>query len=287
MSIVVKNLKHEYSQGNDQVTAALKEVTITIEEGEFLGIIGHTGSGKTTFVQHLNGLLMPTDGTIFVDGVDLAQKKASLKEIRRKVGLVFQYPENQLFEETVYKDIAFGPKNLGLDEKEIDERVKAAFDLVKLDFDKYSECSPFELSGGQMRRVAIAGVIAMHPKYLVLDEPTAGLDPRGRDAILSMIKNLHKHEDITIIMVTHNMDDIAKLASRIVLFHNGELIKSGTPREIFLDEEMLKEIGLDVPHASQLAHRLNKAGFDIPYDLYKVDELKKHLAKLLKEKGTC
>ena len=280
MSIEVRHLTHCYSEGSALSTVALSDICMTVEDGEFLGIIGHTGSGKSTLVQHLNGLLKPTSGQVLVDGEDLNGEHVNRRALRQRIGLVFQYPEYQLFEETVAKDIAFGPKNQGLSKEEIDERVRYAMDCVHLDYVKYSERSPFELSGGQMRRVAIAGVLAMKPAVLILDEPTAGLDPRGRDRILTMLEELHARENVTIIMVSHSMDDMARLASRLVVMAEGRILASGTPREIFAQEEMMVSAGLGVPEAARLCRELRAKGIDLPADLYRPDELKEHLLKL-------
>ena len=232
MSIEVKNLTHTYSAGGALQQTAIRDVNMVIEEGEFVAIVGHTGSGKSTLVQHLNGLLKPTSGQVLVDGEDMNGEGVNKRLIRQKVGLVFQYPEYQLFEETVAKDIAFGPKNQGLSEEEIDRRVRKAMARVQLDYDKYAERSPFELSGGQMRRVAIAGVLAMEPRYLILDEPAAGLDPKGRDRILGMVKDLHE-AGVTVVMVSHSMDDCARLATRMIVMSQGTVVASDTPRKLF------------------------------------------------------
>ena len=280
MSIEVRHLTHCYSEGSALSTVALDDICMTVEDGEFLGIIGHTGSGKSTLVQHLNGLLKPTSGQVLVDGEDLNGEQVNRRALRQRIGLVFQYPEYQLFEETVAKDIAFGPKNQGLSKEEIDERVRYAMECVHLDYDRYSERSPFELSGGQMRRVAIAGVLAMKPSVLILDEPTAGLDPRGRDRILTMLEELHARENVTIIMVSHSMDDMARLATRLVVMAEGKILATGTPREIFAREEMMISAGLGVPEAAQLCRELRAKGFDLPEDLYRPDELKEHLLGL-------
>ena len=288
MPIQIEHLTHTYMPGSPFSAVALRDITLTIEDGELIGLLGHTGSGKTTLVQHLNGLIKPTEGKVIVDGLDISEKGTSLLEVRRKVGLVFQYPEYQLFEETVAKDIAFGPKNLGLSEEEIDRRVRTAMEKVGLDYEEIAERSPFELSGGQMRRVAIAGVLAMQPKVLVLDEPTAGLDPAGRRSILDMIRQLHAAGGLTVIMVSHSMDDISTLATRLIVMSRGELAMTGTPREVFKNRELLASIGLGVPQAAELAFQLREAGFELPDDLYTADELYDAILKLAgKEAGAC
>jgi energy-coupling factor transport system ATP-binding protein len=273
MPIQIEHLTHTYLPGSPFSATAIHDITLTIEDGEFIGVLGHTGSGKTTLVQHLNGLLKPTEGRVVVDGTDITQKGVSLLNIRKQVGLVFQYPEYQLFEETVAKDVAFGPKNMGLTKEEIDERVRWAIAQVGLDYAAVAASSPFELSGGQMRRVAIAGVLAMRPKTLILDEPTAGLDPRGRRAILDMIRRLHAENSMTVIMVSHNMDDIATLATRLVVMGKGELRMTGTPREVFKHRDELRAIGLGVPQGAELCHRLRALGFAIPEGLYLLPEV--------------
>ena len=287
MPIQLINVTHTYSEGSAFQATAINNVNLTIEDGEFIAVIGHTGSGKSTLVQHLNGLLKPTSGQILIDGEDLNGEKTDRRRIRQKVGLVFQYPEYQLFEETVAKDIAFGPKNLGLSDEEIDQRVRRAMAHVHLDYDKYAQRSPFELSGGQMRRVAIAGVLAMEPKVLILDEPTAGLDPKGRDRILSMVQELHAQGGVTVIMVSHSMDDVARLASRLVVMSRGELVATGTPREIFRQVEMMESIGLGVPEAAKLCALLREKGISLPDDLYTPEEVRQHLLQLWKEAQTC
>ena len=274
MSIVIEHLNYVYMQGGPYETKALDDVSLTIHDGEFVGLIGHTGSGKSTLVQHLNGLILPTSGQITVDGMDLADKNTDKRAIRRRVGLVFQYPENQLFEETVAKDIAFGPKNLGLDEAEIDRRVRTAMRRVALDYDKLSQRSVFELSGGQMRRVAIAGVLALEPQTLVLDEPCAGLDPKGREEILGLISDLHRESGATIVMVSHSMDDVAALAERVIVMNHGKVAMDGAPREVFSRGEELRAIGLDVPQAVELAQKLREKGFDVPEGIYKIEEVR-------------
>ena len=287
MPIELKNVTHTYSEGSAFQATAIRDVSLTIEDGEFIAVVGHTGSGKSTLVQHLNGLLKPTDGQILIDGEDLNAPGADRRRIRQKVGLVFQYPEYQLFEETVAKDIAFGPKNLGLSAEEIDARVRRAMAHVHLDYDKYAQRSPFELSGGQMRRVAIAGVLAMEPKVLILDEPTAGLDPRGRDRILGMVQELHAKGGTTVIMVSHSMDDVARLATRLVVMSKGELVATGTPREIFRQVDMMESIGLGVPEAARLCALLRQRGVKLPDDLYTPEELRDSLLALWKEAHPC
>ena len=285
MSIVIEHLNYVYMTGGPYETKALSDVNLTIHDGEFIGLIGHTGSGKSTLVQHLNGLIMPTSGRVLVDGMDLADKGTDRRAVRQRVGLVFQYPENQLFEETVEKDIAFGPKNLGLDEAEIDRRVRDAMRRVALDYDRLHERSVFELSGGQMRRVAIAGVLAMEPQVLVLDEPCAGLDPRGREEILGLIKKLHEEAGTTIVMVSHSMDDVASLAERVIVMNHGELVMDGAPRDVFACGEELRGMGLDVPQAVQLADKLRERGFDIPEGIYRIEEIKAEIEKIAAKGG--
>ena len=287
MPIQLNNVTHTYSAGSAFQATAIRNVTLTIEDGEFIGVLGHTGSGKSTLVQHLNGLLKPTGGQILIDGEDLNGEKTDRRRIRQKVGLVFQYPEYQLFEETVAKDIAFGPKNLGLSDEEIDARVRRAMAHVHLDYDKYAQRSPFELSGGQMRRVAIAGVLAMDPKVLILDEPTAGLDPKGRDRILNMVQELHAKGGVTVIMVSHSMDDVARLATRLVVMSKGELAATGIPREIFRQVDMMESIGLGVPEAAKLCALLREKGVRLPDDLYTLDEVSQALLTLWKEAHPC
>ena len=281
MPVEAKDLTHVYGADSPFESNALKNVNFTINDGEFIGIIGHTGSGKSTLIQHLNGLLKPTGGTVIVDGLDLMDKNTKMKDVRRRIGLVFQYPEYQLFEETVEKDIAFGPRNLGLNEEEIGERVQDAMRLVQLDPGTFAGKSPFELSGGQKRRVAIAGVLAMDPNILILDEPTAGLDPYGRDQILELICGWHRMGK-TILMVSHSMDDVARYADRIFVMNHGKLEMQGTPDEVFAHEDRLRQIGLDVPSVTTLAGELNRKGFDLPGNIHTMDEMEKALLKLLK-----
>lgn len=242
---------------------AIDDVSFTIDDGEFVSIIGHTGSGKSTMLQHLNGLLKPKSGTIIIDGIDITDSKTGMLEIRKKVGLVFQYPEYQLFEETVAKDVAFGPTNLGLEPEEIDARVRRSIELVGLDYDGIKNASPFELSGGQKRRVAMAGVLAMEPRVLVLDEPTAGLNPQAHRDILDMVGEIHRREKNTIILVSHNMNDVARLSDRILVMSGGKLEMNGTPQEIFSREEDVKSMGLALPDSMEILSRLRKAGMRI------------------------
>ena len=284
MSLEVRHLTHRYSEGSAFSVVALNDVSLTIDDGEFIGIVGHTGSGKSTLVQHLNGLLKPSSGQVLIDGEDLNGEHVNRRALRQRIGLVFQYPEYQLFEETVAKDIAFGPKNQGLSPEEIDQRVRYAMDCVHMDYDHYAGQSPFELSGGQMRRVAIAGVLAMKPSVLILDEPTAGLDPRGRDRILSMLEELHARDRVTIIMVSHSMEDMARLATRLIVIAEGKILADGTPREIFAREEMMLSAGLGVPEAARLCRALRAKGLDLPADLYRPDELKEHLLRIWQAK---
>ena len=276
--IQTERLSHIYSAGTPFEHGALVDVDFTAYRGEYLGIIGHTGSGKSTLIQHLNGLLKPTSGRVLYEGQDIWESKERTRQTRFHVGLVFQYPEYQLFEETIYKDIAFGPKNLGLDAAEIDRRVREAMRRVAIDYDAIHDRSVFELSGGQMRRVAIAGVLAMEPQVLVLDEPCAGLDPRGREEILGLIRALHRESGATIVMVSHSMDDVASLAGRVIVMNHGRVAMDGTPREVFARGEELRAIGLDVPQAVELAERLRERGLDIPQGVYQMEELRAAIA---------
>lgn len=282
MEIELQDVSHIYNEGNAFEKVALKNVNLTIGENEFIGIIGHTGSGKSTLVQHLNALNLPTSGDIFVDGINTKEDGQNKRNIRKNVGLVFQYPEYQLFEETIYKDIAFGPDNLGCSEEEIEERVKWACKMVDLDFERAKEVSPFDVSGGQKRRAAIAGVLAMKPKFLVLDEPTAGLDPKGRDDILENINNLYKEENMTIILVSHSMEEIARLVNRIIVLEHGEILMDGKPKEVFARHRELREVGLNVPQITQLMIMLKERGMDVPTDVLTVDEGERVLKEFLR-----
>lgn len=272
MPIVVEKLNHVYMTGSALAFNAVEDVSLTVNEGEFLCVIGHTGSGKSTLVQHFNGLMQPSSGRVVVDGADMCDKK--MRRLGRQlVGMVFQYPEYQLFEETVFKDIAFGPKNMGLSADEISLRVADAMRFVGLDFDKFAEKSPFDLSGGEKRRAALAGIIAMHPKYLVLDEPMAGLDPSGRRSVLDMLVRLQKENGTGIVMVSHSMDDIARVADRVAVMNKGRLVMCDTPENIFNRSAELVKMGLDVPQAVKLADALLKRGVDLGGGLCTEDEL--------------
>lgn len=277
--IKVSGLRHVYSAGTPFEKVAIDNINIEIPHGQFVGLIGHTGSGKSTFIQHLNALLKPTSGKITVDGENINADKISAKNVRYKVGLVFQYPEYQLFEETVYADIAFGPKNMGLSATEIDERVREAAHFVGVT-DEQFEKSPLELSGGQKRRVAIAGVIAMRPGVLILDEPTAGLDPAGCEQILRNICDYRTQTGSTVIIVSHSMDDVARLADRLVVFNHGGIRFDGTPEEVFSQPEELRSIGLAVPAATELAMELKKLGLKLPNSIYTNEQLEKALVAL-------
>lgn len=282
MTIVIKNLTHIYNPKSPFETKALDNINLEIAKGDFVGLIGHTGSGKSTLIQHLNGLLKPTSGKIFINNSDITSKDVSIKEIRQKVGLVFQYPEYQLFEETIAKDIAFGPKNLGLSEDEIEKRVKESMEMVGLDYEALKDRSPFELSGGQKRRVAIAGILAMKPEILILDEPTAGLDPRGRDEILGQIKRLHEKYKITIILVSHSMEDIAKLVNRLIVMYKGKIVMTGTPREIFSKADELEKLGLGIPQITYFMKTLKKKWVNIREDVITVDEAKEEILRVIR-----
>ena len=288
MSVIVKNLTYIYDEGMPFASKAIDDISFEIKDNDFVGLIGHTGSGKSTLIQHLNGLLKPSSGEIIVNGFNITDKDLNLTEIRKRVGIVFQYPEYQLFEETVEKDIAFGPGNLGLDEEEISKRVRKSMEAVGLDYETYKDKSPFDLSGGQKRRVAIAGVSAMNPEVLILDEPTAGLDPGGRDEIFNLIKKLHRDNNITIILSSHSMDDMAKLAQTIIVMNHGKIEFMGTPREVFTSHAArLREIGLDVPQVLELATKLRNKGFDIRPDVLTVEEIKDEILKVMRGRKKC
>ena len=279
--IKAENVNYIYQQGMPFERQALYDVNIEIEDGSLVALIGHTGSGKSTLIQHFNALVKPTSGKIIINGIDVTAPKADLRLVRKTVGLVFQYPEHQLFEETVYKDIAFGPKNMGFSDEEIDKRVRESAALVGLK-EKHLTRSPFDLSGGQKRRVAIAGVLAMNPKVLILDEPTAGLDPKGRDEILATIKKLHEeNKEMIIIFVSHSMEDVAKTAERVIVMNDGHVEMQGTVAEVFAQAEHLQKIGLNVPQVTLLTDKLRLAGYDLPEHIYTVRYAADAIKKLI------
>jgi len=277
----LKNLTFVYGQGTPFCRTALDDVSLSIEEGEFIGIIGHTGSGKSSLVQQLNGLLKPTSGKVLLDGKDIWEDPKKIRNVRFRVGMVFQYPEHQLFEETVLKDICFGPKNMGLSDKEAEEKAKKAADFVGLK-PELLEKSPFELSGGEKRRVAIAGVIAMDPDILILDEPTAGLDPMGRDVLLSQIDKYHKVRKNTVLLVSHSMEDVAKISDRLLVMNSGKVDMFKTPKEVFSEPERLEKIGLRVPQITKIMSKLKADGYDVPSDVLTVEEAVEKLLPILK-----
>lgn len=279
--IKLENVSYVYMQGGPFEKTALNNINLEIGDGEFIGLIGHTGSGKSTLIQLLNGLIKPTEGRVRVAGFDLTDKKTKMRDVRFKVGLVMQYPEHQLFEETVFKDIAFGPQNMGLPQEEIKNRVEFAANLVGLSKEILNK-SPFDLSGGQKRRVAIAGVLAMEPKVLILDEPTAGLDPGGRDEILFKIKDMHERMNLTVILVSHSMEDVAKLADRILVMNSGSIEMFDTPSKIFENAERLSQIGLNVPQITQVCDRLRAAGMPLAGGIYTIEDAAWQISKLLK-----
>jgi len=279
--ISVEHLTHTYGVDTPFQRSAVKDLSCEILEGELLGVIGHTGSGKSTFIQHLNGLLRPSQGRILLDGKDIWADPKKIRSVRFRVGLVFQYPEYQLFEDTVYKDIAFGPINMGLSKEEVDRRVRTAARQMELD-EALLQRSPFELSGGQKRRVAIAGVMAMEPEVLVLDEPTAGLDPRGREKLLGQIRAYHNGGEKTVVLVSHSMDDIAANAQRILVLEKGKIALSGTPEEVFSQPQRLRQAGLDVPQAARIAEALRQQGLAVEENIYTLQALQRQLQQLKK-----
>lgn len=281
MSIQVKNLVHIYDKGMPTEQLALDNVSFDLDKGQLLGIIGHTGSGKSTLLQHLNGLLKADGGNIIVNDVDITRPGVSMVQIRKKIGLVFQYPEYQLFEETIEKDVAFGPKNLGLSDDEVNKRVREAIDLVGLDFEEIRERSPFELSGGQKRRVAIAGVIAMGPEVLILDEPTAGLDPKAHKDVLKMIVDVHKKTGNITILVSHNMDDIAMLSDKVLVIDSGKVVTIGTPEEVFSQKELLREVGLELPPITNFTETLREKNISIRSTILNVDDACEEIVKYI------
>jgi len=280
-----ENLTYIYSQGSPFEKTAVDNVNIEIERGEFVGVIGHTGSGKSTLIQHFNGLLAPTAGKIYLDGKDIWENKKNIRSVRFRVGLVFQYPEYQIFEDTVYKDIAFGPKNMGLSEAEIDGRVRRTAEAVGLS-EEILQKSPFELSGGQKRRVAIAGVMAMEPEVLILDEPTAGLDPKGRDKILGQIKEYHKNTGCTVLLVSHSMEDVAKFASKILVMNESKLFCYDTPPAVFRRSEEIAQMGLSVPQITRVFDMLKARGIDMHDEVYTVKYASELIASELRKRGT-
>ena len=283
MSISVRNLNYIYNPGMPGETVALNDVSFDVADGTILGIIGHTGSGKSTLLQHLNGLIKPTSGEVYINGECITDGKVKMTDIRRKVGLVFQYPEYQLFEETVRKDVAFGPKNLGLDEEEQEARVKKAIGLVGLDYEEIKDLSPFELSGGMKRRVAIAGVIAMDPKILILDEPTAGLDPSAHRDILAMVRRIHEEMGIILIFVSHNMGDIAEMSDRVMVMSDGKVALEGTPAEVFSQSDRLAEMGLGVPPAREITELIKSKAPQFTSEALTVDEAAEDIKKYMEE----
>lgn len=272
MSLVLENVSYIYGEGGLEETRALDNVSLSVPDHSFVGLVGHTGSGKSTLVQLMNGLIKPSAGRVLVDGFDLADKSKEVRERRKQVGLVFQYPEYQLFEETIAKDIAFGPKNQGLNEDEQIERVKEAMALVDLDYETWKDRSPFELSGGQKRRVAIAGIVAMRPRYLILDEPTAGLDPLGRDHILEAIYRLYQKSDMSIILVSHSMDDVARFANYMIVMNKGAKVTEGSTEDVFAQADLLESIHLGIPSVMALLRALKKNGMDVATNALNVDD---------------
>ena len=281
MLIEVNDLEHRYNIDLAPADYAIQDISFKIAEGEVIGLIGHTGSGKSTLVQTLNGLVEPTGGQVKVNGLDLAEAE-SLEEIHQQVGLVFQYPEHQLFEETVFADIAFGPKNLGLAEEKIEKRVQESLKLVNLDYEEFKDRSPFRLSGGQQRRVAIAGVLAMKPEILILDEPTAGLDPQMRKQLMTEIMTLQKEFSLTIILISHRMEEIARLSDRVFVLDNGKLTLTGSPAEVFSHYQYLKEIDLGVPEITEILHELKAKGYAVETDIFTVEQAKDELLKVMR-----
>lgn len=282
MLIELRNVSHVYQDENN--VKALKNINLEISKGEFIGIVGHTGSGKSTLVQLFNGLIIPSSGTVKVNGKNITNQKSNLKETRRHVGLVFQYPEHQLFEETVYQDIAFGPKNLGLEKDEIEERVQEVMGLVGLDYNQFKDRSPFNLSGGQQRKVAIAGVLALKPDVLVLDEPSAGLDPQGRKQLAGLLQYLYQELNMTIILISHRMEEIAELSSRVIVMHQGEVVIDDNPIEVFSKEQKLHKLSLDLPQITEILHRLDEKGLKVNTNLFSISEASTEIVKALRGK---
>lgn len=286
MSIEIRNLSYIYNENTVFEKQSLKNINLTINDGEFIGIIGHTGSGKSTLVQHLNGLNKPSSGTILYNGENIHEKNFSKKKLRSKVGLVFQYPEYQLFEETVYKDVAFGPENIGMSGEDTDKNVREALELTGIPERLYN-ASPFELSGGEKRRVAIAGILAMKPEVLILDEPTAGLDPKGKNAILSLIASLHANDKITVILVSHSMEDVARYVKRLIVMNDGEIFADGKPSEIFARYKELEKIGLSAPQTVYLLNELRDIGYNVNTNIVTPDEAVNEIIMNIKQDGIC
>lgn len=284
MFIHIENMCFTYSLGMPFETEVLKDINLEIDKGEFVGLIGHTGCGKTTLIQQFNGLLNPTSGKIYVEGVDINKKGVNLKLIRQKIGLVFQYPENQLFEETIYQEVAFGPKKLGLSDEKIEKRVREALKMVDLDYNLYIERSPFSLSGGEMRRVALASILSIRPKMLILDEPTANLDPQGRDNILSEIKKIHYDFGMTVVLVSHNMEKVAETVKRLLVMHRGEIIMDGAPQDIFEKHANdLMKVGLGLPQVTECMHKLKAKGKDVYAGVLTVDDAEREVLKKMRK----
>lgn len=285
--MLIEVVNASYSYAEEQGAKAVNGLNLTISDHEFIGLVGHTGSGKSTLVQLLNGLIKPSCGKVIVDGLDLSSSNTNLKEIRQKIGLVFQYPEHQLFEETIYNDIAFGPRNLGLSAEEVIERVKEALQLVGMDYEKFKDRSPFNLSGGQQRKVAIAGVLAMKPQVLILDEPSAGLDPMGRKQLIRLLQKLHREYKMTILLISHRMEEIARLSSRVLVMSSGEIVLDGKPAEVFSQFEKLRELALDLPEISEILRRLKNNGLPIRTDIFHIGQAIKEIAGELRGTRKC
>ena len=284
MSIIIKNLTYIYDEGMPFASKAIDDISFEIKDRDFVGLIGHTGSGKSTLIQHLNGILKPSSGDIYINDFKITDPDLNLTEIRKRVGVVFQYPEYQLFEETIEKDIAFGPSNLGLEEEEIKNRVKLSMEAVGLDYESFKDKSPFELSGGQKRRVAIAGVLAMNPEIIVLDEPTAGLDPKGRDKILNRIKELHDNTGIGVVLVSHSMEDVANYAQRLIVINNGKIKYDGMPKDVFKHYKELEKMGLKAPQITYIMHKLKEKGLDVDENVITIEEARENIMQCLNRK---